>query len=64
MVEKKNLKGLHLYAEGDGGQFYSDYQVNGIPRYILLNTEGMIIDSDAKRPSNDKLVEELEKLLE
>lgn len=39
-VEIKNLKGLQLYAEGDGGQFYEDYQVTGIPRYIILDAEG------------------------
>lgn len=63
MVKTKELKGLHLYAEGDGGQFYKDYQVDGIPRYILLDAEGKIIDSDAKRPSNPLLKAELAELL-
>lgn len=62
-IEVKNLKGLQLYAEGDGGQFYEDYQVSGIPRYILLDADGKIIDSDAKRPSDKRLVAELEALL-
>lgn len=62
-VEVKNLKGLQLFAAGDGGQFYEDYQVTGIPRYIILDTEGKIIDSDAKRPSDKRLVAELENLL-
>jgi thiol-disulfide isomerase/thioredoxin len=62
-IISKNLKGLQLYAEGDGGQFYEDYQVTGIPRYIILDAEGKIIDSDAKRPSDKRLVEELQELL-
>jgi thiol-disulfide isomerase/thioredoxin len=62
-VEIKNLRGLQLYAKGDGGQFYEDYQVTGIPRYIILDAEGKIIDSDAKRPSDKRLVAELEALL-
>jgi thiol-disulfide isomerase/thioredoxin len=63
MVKTKERKGLHLYAEGDGGQFYKDYQVDGIPRYILLDAEGKIIDSDAKRPSHPLLKAELAELL-
>ena len=62
-VEKKDLKGIQLYAEGDGGQFYKDYQVTGIPRYILLDPDGKIIDSDAKRPSDKSLIVELKELL-
>lgn len=62
-AEVTNLKGLQLFAAGDGGQFYEDYQVTGIPRYIILDTEGKIIDSDAKRPSDKRLVAELEDLL-
>ena len=62
-IETKNLKGLQLYANGDGGQFYKDYQVTGIPRYIILDADGKIIDSDAKRPSDKRLTNELEALL-
>jgi len=62
-VEVKNLKGLQLFAAGDGGQFYEDYQVTGIPRYIILDKVGIIVDSDAKRPSDKSLAIELEELL-
>jgi thiol-disulfide isomerase/thioredoxin len=62
-VAKKELKGVQLFAEDDDGQFYEDYQVTGIPRYILIDPLGKIVDSDAKRPSNKQLVTELEALL-
>jgi thiol-disulfide isomerase/thioredoxin len=62
-VAKKELKGVQLFAEDDGGQFYEDYQVTGIPRYILIDPQGKIVDSDAKRPSDKRLVAELEDLV-
>jgi hypothetical protein len=62
-VEVKNLKGLQLFSEGDRDQFYKDYQVTEIPRYIILDAEGKIIDSDAKKPSDKSLVAALEDLL-
>jgi thiol-disulfide isomerase/thioredoxin len=62
-VAKKELKGVQLFAEDDGGQFYEDYQVTGIPRYILIDPLGKIVDSDAKRPSDKRLVAELESLM-
>jgi thiol-disulfide isomerase/thioredoxin len=62
-VAKKELKGVQLFAEDDGGQFYEDYQVTGIPRYILIDPLGKIVNSDAKRPSDKRLVAELESLV-
>jgi len=32
-----------------------DYGIRGIPRFILLDKEGKIINADAPRPSNPKL---------
>ena len=63
MVTAKKMKGIQLFADGDGGQFFSDYQVNGIPRYIIIDPNGKIVDSDAKRPSNKALIAELNELL-
>jgi thiol-disulfide isomerase/thioredoxin len=62
-VAKKELKGVQLFAEYDGSQFYEDYQVTGIPRYNLIDPLGKIVDSDAKRPSDKRLVAELESLV-
>lgn len=63
MVADKNLKGIQLYTEDNSASFFKDYEVNGIPRYILLDENGIIIDSDALRPSNKKLLEQLNTLL-
>ena len=62
MVKEESLGGTQLIADRED-QFFTDYQVSGIPRYILLDTEGNILDANAKRPSNPNLEAELTGLL-
>lgn len=54
MVEVKNLSGVQLYAKGDT-QFTSAYRVTTIPRFILLDKTGNIINANAPRPSKPEL---------
>lgn len=63
MVEEKELGGIQLFAEDGKHSFFQDYVVTGIPRFILLNEEGKIIDAKAKRPSDSELKRELDALL-
>lgn len=63
MVEEKELGGIQLFAHDDNIDFFKDYLVEGIPRFILIDKEGKIIDANAKRPSNPELKEELINLL-
>ena len=37
--------------------FMSNWGIGGIPRFIMINKEGRIIQSDAYRPSDDRLIE-------
>ncbi len=63
-VKKEDLKGIQLMADKD---FESDiaknYGVNAIPRFLLFDTEGKIINTNAMRPSETELRVELDKLL-
>lgn len=43
-------------------RFMSNWGIGGIPRFIILDAEGRLINADAARPSNPALVEELEKV--
>ena len=63
MILEENLGGIQLFAPDKNISFFKDYQVTGIPRFILIDKEGQIIDSNAKRPSNPKLKEQLQDLL-
>lgn len=54
MVAAKELGGVHLYAPGAWrSSIIEDYGINGIPRFILIDGEGNIIDADAPRPSGN-----------
>ncbi len=56
MVNEKELGGMQLFADNDwSSQFIKDYYIRGIPRFILLDPEGKIIDADAPRPSDPQL---------
>jgi peroxiredoxin len=62
-VREKQLGGIQLHASDERDKFFKDYLVRGIPRYILLDEEGKIISSNAKRPSDEKLKEQLDKII-
>ena len=64
MVKDKNLTGTQLIT-GNGWDvdFIKDYKINGIPRFILIDPQGNILDPDAPRPSNPELTEIFENLL-
>jgi thiol-disulfide isomerase/thioredoxin len=56
MVESEDLTGVQLYADNNfSSDFIMQYGINAIPRFILINTDGTIIDADAPRPSNPEL---------
>ncbi len=56
-VISNELSGIHLFAPNNNISFFKDYLVDGVPRFILIDKEGKIIDSDATRPSNKKTEE-------
>lgn len=56
MVENEELSGVQLFADNNfDSEFILEYGINAIPRFILLDPEGNIVDADADRPSNPKL---------
>jgi thiol-disulfide isomerase/thioredoxin len=57
MVATKELSGMQLMADnGFASKFIKDYKINGIPRFILIDPDGNIINADAPRPSDPQLV--------
>lgn len=52
-IKKYKLKGVQLFA-GET-QFARDYLVGTIPRFILIDPKGNIVDSNAPRPGDPKL---------
>lgn len=56
MIQEKDLGGIQLLADKDfRSDFVQNYAIRGIPRFILIDTNGNIMDANAPRPSDNKL---------
>ena len=57
MVTEKELGGVQLFADKDwNSDFVKEYQIKGIPRFILIDPQGNIVSPDAPRPSSKDLI--------
>jgi len=64
MVTKEELGGYQLFADKDWkSTFVTEYGIRGIPRFLLIDAEGKIINSDAPRPSSTTIRSTLDGLL-
>ena len=61
MASTDVLSGVQLYL-GPQSNFQKAYNIDGIPRFILLDREGKIISNDMTRPSSDETALALESL--
>lgn len=63
-VTEKELGGVQLVADKDwSSDFVKAYMINGIPRFILIDPAGNVVQANAPRPSDPKLVVLLDELL-
>lgn len=63
MLKDKDMKGIQLHAsEAWNSEICKKYCINGIPRFILIDKEGKLINAKAPRPSGN-IREILEKLV-
>ncbi len=63
MVAQENLKGVQIFAPNAWeSDFVQDYSILGIPRFILIDKDGMIVNSNAPRPSSEELSDLLKSL--
>lgn len=58
MIKAKQMGGVQLFTGGDNS-IMEAFEINGIPRFILLDKEGKIINSNAPRPSSNTTLENL-----
>ena len=64
MIADKELGGLQLFADNSfDSDFMNAFAVNSIPRFILIDPDGNIVDSEAPRPSFQKTRDLLDGLL-
>ena len=63
MVKEQQLQGIQILADKDwNSEFVTSYNITGIPRFILIDPEGNIYNSNAPRPSDPRLKELLSSL--
>lgn len=63
-VDRLNLTGEHYRSSYSVKQEYAmRFNVRYIPRYVLINKKGKVVDDNAKRPSNLAVVNDIEALL-
>ncbi len=64
MVSDKELKGIQLFAAKNWkSQFIQDFGINSIPRFILIDPQGNVVNPNASRPSDVKTAALLRKLV-
>ncbi|NLN24808.1 MAG: TlpA family protein disulfide reductase [Bacteroidetes bacterium] len=64
MVTDRGMGGIQLMADNNwNSEFVKKYGIMGIPRFILLDTEGKIVSADTYRPSDPRLRELLNSIL-
>ncbi len=60
MVEERSLGGIQLFANlSFKSDFVKKYEVKSIPRFILIDPDGNIVDANAPRPSYRSTLDEL-----
>lgn len=58
MIADKALSGIHLLApNGWQTEFVRAYKIDGIPRFILIDPDGNIVNADAPRPSDPSITD-------
>ena len=63
-ISDQQLTGVQLFSDNAfETRIARDYKINAIPRFLLFDPEGKIIDAEAKRPSDPALKEQLEAFL-
>jgi len=64
MIKEKNMTGTQLIADKAGNsQICKDYKIKGIPRFILIDQAGNIVNAQADRPSKGTISGVIEALL-
>lgn len=57
VVTQREMQGIQLHADNAfQSQFVTDYAIDGIPRFILIDPNGNIVAGDAPRPSEEQLI--------
>jgi thiol-disulfide isomerase/thioredoxin len=63
-IEQNNLQGINAISRGGwSSEVCKFFNITSIPRYMILNKSGKVVEQDAKRPSDETLKDDLLKLM-
>lgn len=63
-IKVLNLKGEHIYLPNKQYKVLKHrFGITGIPHYVIIDKEGNIIDPDAPKPSDPKIIDVINELL-
>jgi thiol-disulfide isomerase/thioredoxin len=54
-ISENNIQGMHLYAKAYDKMFTKEFEISGIPHYVLIDKEGKIVENDTFRPQSNHL---------
>ncbi|WP_291725857.1 TlpA family protein disulfide reductase [Bernardetia sp.] len=56
-IDKMDIKGVHFLPSNEANQGVSQkYNINSIPRYMLVDKTGKVVNQDAPRPSSGQVI--------
>lgn len=50
----------YILSQEEQNKFMQKWAINGIPRFILISKDGKILNADALRPSDEKIIETID----
>ena len=62
-VDKHGIEGVHVRADGFGSDVAKSYQVNALPSYYLVDSQGLIAERLSGVRDTDEIVATIEKSL-
>jgi len=59
-IQDNGIQGVNVISPGNWkSKVCSYFQINGIPRYMIMNKKGEIVEFNAKRPSDSSVIDDL-----
>lgn len=63
-IEKMGIEGNHFWSKGGwGSRVCKLFKINSIPRYMLIDKDGVIVDQNAPRPGSPETFQKIVELL-
>ena len=55
MLKDKGMGGVQLFSGDRSDEIMKPYKITGIPRFMLFDKDGRVVDADAPRPSSGEI---------